>query len=272
MIDCGEGAQLQLRKTHLKFSRLNHIFISHLHGDHCFGLLGLISTFGLLGRTAGLNIHGPEGIEKVFKPMLDYFCKNLLYDVVFHEFGTKEPAVILQDRSVTVTTIPLKHRIPCCGFLFEEKPRPAHIIRDMVDAYQIPVYELNRIKNGADYINPDGEVIPHSRLTRPSAPARKYAYCSDTIFDEKIISSIKGVDLLFHEATFSQRDVARAKETFHTTAEQAGRIAQLAEAKQLVIGHFSARNDDENLLLNEASAIFPNTLLAHETMVVSIGD
>lgn len=270
MIDCGEGAQLQLRKTHLKFSRLNHIFISHLHGDHCFGLLGLISTFGLLGRTAGLHIHGPEGIEKVFKPMLDFFCKNLLYDVVFHEFNTKEPAVILNDRSVTVTTIPLKHRIPCCGFLFEEKHRPAHIIRDMVDAYKVPVYELKRIKNGGDYITPEGEIIPHSRLTRPSAPARKYAYCSDTIFDESIITSIKGVDLLFHEATFSQRDFARAKETFHTTAEQAGRIAQLAEAKQLVIGHFSARNDDENILLNEASGIFPNTLLAHETMVISI--
>ena len=145
MIDCGEGAQMQLRHSRLKFSRLNHIFISHLHGDHCFGLLGLISTFGLLGRTADLHIHSPEGLEELFAPMLAFFCKTLTYKVLFHEFETKEPALIYDDRSVTVTTIPLKHRIPCCGFLFEEKQRPNHIIRDMVDFYKVPVYELNRI-------------------------------------------------------------------------------------------------------------------------------
>ena len=147
MIDCGEGAQMQLRRSRLKFSRLNHIFISHLHGDHCFGLLGLISTFGLLGRTADLHIHSPRGLEELFAPMLAFFCKTLTYKVFFHEFETKEPMLIYDDRSVTVTTIPLKHRIPCCGFLFEEKQRPNHIIRDMVDFYKVPVYELNRIKN-----------------------------------------------------------------------------------------------------------------------------
>jgi len=270
MIDCGEGAQLQLRKSRLKFSRLNHIFISHLHGDHCFGLLGLISTFGLLGRTAGMHIHCPEGTEKIFRPMLDFFCRNLLYEVTFHEFVTNTPTVVYDDRSVTVTTIPLKHRIPCCGFLFEENPRPAHIIRDKIDAYQVPVFELNRIKNGGDFTTAEGEIIPHTRLTRPAAPARKYAYCSDTTFLERIIPQIKGVDLLFHEATFNQRDLARAKETFHTTAEQAGRMALLAEAKQLVIGHFSARYEDESILLDEAKAVFPNTVLANETMVISI--
>ena len=173
MIDCGEGAQMQLRRSRLKFSRLNHIFISHLHGDHCFGLLGLISTFGLLGRTADLHIHSPRGLEELFAPMLAFFCKTLTYKVFFHEFETKEPMLIYDDRSVTVTTIPLKHRIPCCGFLFEEKQRPNHIIRDMVDFYKVPVYELNRIKNGADFVTPEGEVIPNLRLTRPSAPARK---------------------------------------------------------------------------------------------------
>lgn len=270
MIDCGEGAQLQLRKSRLKFSRLNHIFISHLHGDHCFGLPGLISTFGLLGRTADLHIYSPKGLEQIMQPVLDYFCKSLSYTVFFHEFNTNQPVVIYDDRSVSVTTIPLRHRIPCCGFLFEEKKRPAHIIRDMVDAYHVPVYELNRIKNGGDYITPEGEVVPHSRLTRPSEPARKYAYCSDTIYMEEIIPQIAGVDLLFHEATFSNKDIARAKETFHTTAGQAGKIALAAGVKQLVIGHFSARNEDENVLLQEAEAIFPHTVLARESLCVTI--
>ena len=212
MIDCGEGAQMQLRRSRLKFSRLNHIFISHLHGDHCFGLLGLISTFGLLGRTADLHIHSPRGLEELFAPMLAFFCKTLTYKVFFHEFETKEPMLIYDDRSVTVTTIPLKHRIPCCGFLFEEKQRPNHIIRDMVDFYKVPVYELNRIKNGADFVTPEGEVIPNLCLTRPSAPARKYAYCSDTIYRPSLAEQIKNVDLLFHEATFAQTEQARAKD------------------------------------------------------------
>ena len=270
MIDCGEGAQMQLRRSRLKFSRLNHIFISHLHGDHCFGLLGLISTFGLLGRTADLHIHSPEGLEELFAPMLAFFCKTLTYKVLFHEFETKEPALIYDDRSVTVTTIPLKHRIPCCGFLFEEKQRPNHIIRDMVDFYKVPVYELNRIKNGADFVTPEGEVIANSRLTRPSAPARKYAYCSDTMYLPKIAGQIKGVDLLFHEATFAEDAAPRAKETFHTTASQAARIARDAEVKKLLIGHFSARYDDEQVLLDEARAVFPDTQLAKETLCISV--
>ena len=156
MIDCGEGAQLQFRKSCLKFSRLTHIFISHLHGDHCFGLPGLISTLNLLGRTAELHIHSPRGLEELLMPMLDFFNRQMTYKVLFHEFDTKEAALIYEDRSLTVTTIPLRHRMPCCGFLFAEKPRPNHIIREMVDFYQVPVYELNRIKNGADYVTPEG--------------------------------------------------------------------------------------------------------------------
>ena len=270
MIDCGEGAQIQLRKSRLKFSRLNHVFISHLHGDHCFGLLGLISTFGLLGRTAQLHIHSPEGLETLFRPLLDYFCKNLPYKVLFHEFQTEEPALIYNDRSVTVTTIPLKHRIPCCGFLFAEKQGMDHIMRDMIDFYKIPACELNRIKNGGGYVTPDGEVVPHARLTRPSAPARKYAYCSDTMYNRGVLEQIKGVDLLFHEATFSKNDSSRAAETYHTTAEQAAKIALEAEVKKLVIGHFSARYEDEDVLLKEASNIFPDTILAKESLCVGI--
>lgn len=270
MIDCGEGAQMQLRKSRLKFSRLNHIFISHLHGDHCFGLLGLISTFGLLGRTAELHIHSPKGLGELFAPLLSFFCNRLTYRVTFHEFETKQTALIYEDRSMTVTTIPLRHRIPCCGFLFAEKPGPRHIIRDMIDAYRVPVYELNRIKNGADYITPDGETVPNSRLTRPSDPPRKYAYCSDTIFRKEIIEQIAGVDLLFHEATFAQSEWARAKETYHTTAAQAGQIALEAGVRKLLIGHFSARYEDETVLLEEALAVFPETVLAKETMCIDV--
>lgn len=270
MIDCGEGAQLQFRKSRLKFSRLNHIFISHLHGDHCFGLLGLISTLNLLGRTAELHIHSPKGLEDLMIPMLDFFNRQMTYKVLFHEFGTKEAAVVYEDRSLTVTTIPLRHRMPCCGFLFAEKPGPNHILRYMIDFYQVPVYELNRIKNGADYVTPEGEVIPNARLTRPSAAPRRYAYCSDTIYLPSVTEQIKGVDLLFHEATFAEDAAPRAKETFHTTASQAARIARDAEVKKLLIGHFSARYDDEQVLLDEARAVFPNTQLAKETLCISV--
>lgn len=270
MIDCGEGAQMQLRKSRLKFSRLNHIFISHLHGDHCFGLMGLISTFGLLGRTAELHIHSPKGLEELLTPMLNFFCHTLAYKVIFHEFDTRQTSVVYEDRSMTVTTIPLQHRIPCCGFLFAEKARPNHIIRDMVDFYKVPVYELNRIKNGSDYVTPEGEVIANTRLTRPSDPPRKYAYCSDTIFRPEIVEQLSGVDLLFHEATFAESELARAKETYHTTAAQAARIALEAGVRQLVIGHFSARYEDESILLQEASAVFPNTILAKENLCISL--
>ena len=270
MVDCGEGAQLQLRRSKLKFTRLNHIFISHLHGDHCFGLMGLISTFGLLGRTASLHIYAHKELERLLAPQLEFFCKGMTYEVVFHPIDPAKAEVIYDDRSVSVSTIPLKHRIPTCGFLFQEKPTPNHIIRDMVDFYRIPVFELNRIKNGEDYITPEGVVVPNHRLTTPSAAPRSYAYCSDTICQTNIIPQIKGVDLLFHEGTFAQCDAARAKETFHTTAMQAAQIAVEAEAKQLVIGHFSARYEDESILLKEAQTLFPNTLLAKENLRITL--
>lgn len=270
MIDCGEGAQLQFRKTKLKFSRLNHIFISHLHGDHCFGLLGLISTLNLLGRTAELHIHSPFGLEELLRPMLDFFNRQMTYRVVFHPFDTREATLIYDDRSITVNTIPLRHRLPTCGFLFAEKPRPNHILREITDFYQVPVYELNRIKNGADFVTPDGEVIPNYRLTRPAEPPRRYAYCSDTLPLGSVAEQVKGVDLLFHEATFADEDAPRAKETFHTTATQAATLARDADVKRLLIGHFSARYESEVLLLKQASDVFPSTILAKEGLSVSI--
>lgn len=270
MIDCGEGAQMQLRRSRLKFSRLNHIFISHLHGDHCFGLIGLISTFALLGRTATLHIYAHKELEKLMRPWLDFFCHGIDFDVEFHSFKGQQAEVIYEDRSVTVSTIPLMHRVPCCGFLFAEKQTPDHIVREMIDFYKVPTCELNRIKNGGDYITPEGEIVPHSRLTIPSNPPRKYAYCSDTTYLPENLPLLQGVDLLFHEATFGSDNEARARETFHTTARQAATLAKDAGVKQLLIGHFSARYEDESVLLREAKNIFSHTLLAKENLCVEI--
>lgn len=270
MIDCGEGAQLQFRKSRLKFSRLNHIFISHLHGDHCFGLWGLISTLNLLGRTAELHIYSPRGLEALLLPTLAFFNRQMTYRVLFHEFDTDKPALIYEDRSLTVTTIPLRHRIPCCGFLFAEKQGLNHIVREMVDFYKVPLFEMNRIKNGADYVTPEGEVVPNRLLTRPADPPRRYAYCSDTICLPEIAGQLHGVDLLFHEATFASDNLGRAKETYHTTAVQAAELARSAEVKKLLIGHFSARYEDESVLLEEAREIFPETLLASEMLCVQV--
>ena len=270
MIDCGEGTQTQLRRSKLKFSRLNHIFISHLHGDHCFGLIGLLSTFGLLGRTATMHIYSPKELESLMLPQIDFFCKGMDYKIEFHPFETQQPTLIYDDRSVCVETIPLKHRIPCCGFLFKEKATANHIKRDMIDFYQIPIYMRNRIKNGEDYVLEDGTVVPNARLTMPSEPPRAYAYCSDTRYQPKIIEQIEGVDLLFHEATFASSELVRARKTFHSTASQAAQIARDAKVKRLLIGHFSARYEDERILLDEAAAVFPETMLASENLTVSL--
>lgn len=270
MIDCGEGAQLQLRKCRLKFTRLNHIFISHLHGDHCFGLFGLISTFNLLGRTSELHIHSPRGLEALMRPTLEFFCHQMTYRVCFHEFDTGQPQLVYEDRSLTVTTIPLRHRMPCCGYLFAEKPGLNHILREMTDFYGVPVYELNRIKNGADYVTAEGECIPNARLTVPADPPRRYAYCSDTMPLDSVALQVQGVDLLFHEATFASDAEARARETYHSTAAQAAEVARKAGVGRLLLGHYSARYDDESPILQEASAIFPQTLLAKELMHLSI--
>lgn len=270
MIDCGEGSQLQMRRMHIKFSRLNHIFISHMHGDHCFGLPGLISTLGLLGRIGELVIHAPKEIEGYMRPVLDTFCKGMPYEVRFNHIDTHSHSLIMEDRSLSVYSIPLKHRIPTCGFLFEEKPKEAHIIREMIDFYQIPIHSIKDIKQGKDYVTPEGEVIPNARLTRPATPPKRYAYCSDTAYNPSMIPIIEGVDLLYHEATFAERDKARAKETFHSTARQAAEIAQKANVKRLVIGHYSARNDVLTELYDEAKELFPTTILGNEGMVLSV--
>lgn len=270
MIDCGEGTQLQMRRMRIRFSRLNHIFISHAHGDHCFGLPGLISTLGMLGRKGELVIHGPKALADFLRPVLAVFCKEMPYPVRINVIDPSQHALIMEDRSLSVYSIPLKHRIPTCGFLFAEKPGEAYLIREMIDFYHVPVKKLAEIKQGADFVTEEGEVIPHARLTRPAAPPKRYAYCSDTAYYPEIVPWIEGVDCLYHEATFMEADLPRAKETFHSTAKQAAQIAVQAQAKKLVLGHYSARYDDVTPLLEEAKTIFPEAVLGEEGLTLSL--
>ena len=270
MIDCGEGTQVQMRRMRVRFGRLAHIFISHLHGDHCFGLPGLISTLGMLGRTGELVVHGPKEVETYLRPVMDLFCRGMEFEVRFNPVDTRSHSLVMEDRSLSVYSIPLKHRIPTCGYLFAEKPKEAHIIREMTDFYQVPVRCMKDIKQGQDYVTPEGEVVPNSRLTRPAAPPRRYAFCSDTAYNRSIIPIIEGADLLYHEATFAECDLARAKETFHSTARQAAEIARDAHVKRLVIGHYSARYEDLSELHREAEAVFPGTILGNEGTVIPV--
>ena len=270
MIDCGEGTQVQMRRMRVRFGRPAHIFISHLHGDHCFGLPGLISTLGMLGRTGELVVHGPKEVETYLRPVMDLFCRGMEFEVRFNPVDTRSHSLVMEDRSLSVYSIPLKHRIPTCGYLFAEKPKEAHIIREMTDFYQVPVRCMKDIKQGQDYVAPEGEVVPNSRLTRPAAPPKRYAFCSDTAYNRSIIPIIEGADLLYHEATFAECDLARAKETFHSTARQAAEIARDAHVKRLVIGHYSARYEDLSELHREAEAVFPGTILGNEGTVIPV--
>lgn len=270
MIDCGEGAQVSLQRKNLPMARIGHIFISHNHGDHVFGLPGLISTMALLGRTADLHIYGPEQMHQYLDLILSTYCEGMTYKVYFHPVDTRVHSIIYEDRSVTVWSIPLKHRIPCCGFLFREKPGLPHIRREMIDAYNIPVSQINNIKAGASWTTEDGTIIPHEKLTSPAEPARSYAYCSDTIYLPQLHEMVRGVNLLFHEATYPSDMQKRALETFHTTAEQAATVAKNAEVHKLCIGHYSGRIHDEEAHLQEAKSIFHNTVLANEGLCIQI--
>lgn len=264
MIDCGEGTQIQLRRSRIHFSKIIAVFISHLHGDHCFGLPGMISTFGMTGRTAPLHIYAPAAFEPILDQTLSFFCQGLEFKVVFHAVDTTQNKVVYEDRSLTVETIPLQHRIDCCGFLFREKPILPHIRRDMIDFYKIPISQINNIKAGADWVTPEGEVIANSRLTTPAEPARSYAYCSDTRYIKTLHELVKGVSTLYHESTYSTEDAERARLYWHSTSQDAAKVARDASVGKLLLGHFSARYNNESQLLDEAKEIFPNSYLTCE--------
>ena len=270
MVDCGEGAQMQFRRSHIHFSKLNAIFISHMHGDHCFGLMGLLSTLGMLGRTSKLRIYAPKDYEPLFKQQVEFFMQTMEYEMEMIPVDTEKQQVIYEDHSLTVETVPLQHRVPCCGFIFREKPTLPHIRRDMIDYYGIPVSQINNVKNGADWTNEDGDVIPNARLVQPADSPRSYAYCSDTRFMPALKEQVKGVTVLYHESTYTAEQEDRAKIYYHSTARQAATIAAGAGVGTLLLGHYSARYNDEQVLLEEAKAVFDHSILSQEGMVFDV--
>lgn len=270
LIDCGEGTQMQFRKMSVRFGRLHHIFISHLHGDHVFGLFGLLSSLGLMGREQDLHIYGPPMLEKVVLQQFHLFDIHLPYAVVFHSLACGKSSVIYEDKVMTVRHFPLRHSIPTCGYLFREKERLHNFRPEVIEKFQIPVYKRKGIKQGDDFITQEGEIIPNDQLTVPGPPPRSYAFCSDTGYDRGIIPFIRQVDILYHEATFTNEDIQRAVETGHSTARQAALIAREAEVKKLIIGHFSARYKDLGVLLEEAREVFPDTELAEDGKQFSV--
>lgn len=270
MIDCGEGTQMQLRRSRIRFTKLSAVFITHLHGDHCFGLIGMISTFGLLGRTAKLDVYAPAALEEMLHEQMKLFCHGLEYEVAFHAVDTTRQQVIYEDRSLTIETIPLEHRVPCCGYLFREKPTSPHIKRDMIDFYQIPISQINNIKAGADWTTAEGEHVPNSRLVEPADLPRSYAYCSDTRYIPTLHERIKGVTMLYHESTYAEDKLDGAEKYYHSTARQAAMVARDAKVGKLLLGHYSSRYEDENVLLKEAKVVFSNSFLSDEQMIFDL--
>ncbi|MEW6468950.1 MAG: ribonuclease Z [Bacteroidota bacterium] len=264
LIDCGEAAQIQLRKYKIRFQKIDRIFISHLHGDHYLGLVGLLGTMHLLGRTKKLHVYAPKGLKEIVDIQHHYSDTFLRFPLEIRELDTQNRKIVFENDKVSVETIPLNHRIPCCGFLFREKPGERKMIVEKLAEYKIPVAYISKIKQGGDYVTADGRIIPNAELTLPPDPPRSYAYCSDTLYHPALIGQVNGAGLLYHEATFASDMAARAAETFHSTAAQAASIALQAGVKQLIIGHYSARYTELDVLHAEAKAIFENTLLAEE--------
>ena len=264
LIDCGEGTQVQLRKHKIKFSQIEHIFISHLHGDHFFGLIGLISTFMLLGREKELRIYGPKGIKEAILLLLKLGNAYTSYNLFFHELTSKESEVIYEDEKVKVTTIPLKHRVYTNGYLFEEKNTERKLNIDAILNYNIEKLYYNKIKLGGDITLDDGSIIPNPELSFDPEEPKSYAFCSDTIYYEDIIPVIKKATVLYHESTFLESESHLAEKTMHTTAKQAAKIAKLADVKHLLLGHYSTRYGNIELFRTEAQQIFENVLLADD--------
>jgi len=270
LLDCGEGTQLKLRKSGTRIQKISHIFISHLHGDHYFGLIGLVNTLHLLGRTQELHLYGIFQLKQLIDLQLELSRTTLAYPLIFHPFETENPAVILDDDQITVSTIPLDHRVPTCGFLIREKPEKRKIRKDFVKRVKVPFTFFEGIKDGEDYRDDEGNIYPNHLITDDPPPARSYAYCTDTAFHEPVIPIIKNCDLLYHEATFMEDKAADAHAKFHSTAREAATIALKAGVKKLVIGHFSARYKEVDTLLEEAKAVFPETILAEDGMTIQV--
>lgn len=264
LIDCGEGTQLQLKRFRIRAQRINNIFISHLHGDHYLGLMGLLSTMHLLGRKKALNLYGPQGLSEIITLQLKHSETVFNYELNFHPIDTKVNKVIHEDEFIRVHSIPLNHRIPCSGFLFEEKPKKRRIIKEMIPA-DFSVRNIVRLKNGEDIEGEDGEIqFKNEEYTHPPKKSFSYAYCSDTKYDESILPYIKEADMLYHESTFLEEHASRAANTYHSTAKEAATIALKANVGKLLLGHFSIRYKELEPIQEEAQTVFENSALAIE--------
>lgn len=270
LFDCGEATQIQLRKFKIKFSKINHIFISHLHPDHYLGIFGLISSFALMGRKNTLHIYCFKELKELIDIQFKYYYGSLGYRIEYHFLKTDVSEEIYNDNLLTIKTIPLKHRVPTSGFLVAEKPKELNIKKDIIGYYNLSIKDIIQIKRGFDYVKENGEIIKNIELTEAPVSPKSFAYCSDTLYNESIIEIIKNVDLLYHEATFLLSDRKRAMETFHSTANDAATMAFKANAKKLLIGHFSARYQSSNELLKEACAIFENTIAAEDGLTIEL--
>jgi ribonuclease Z len=264
LIDCGEATQIQLRKFKIKFQRIDHIFISHLHGDHYLGLMGLLSSMHLLGRTRELHLYCPAGLDEIIQVQLKHSATVLNYTIHYRFHDPSRQELIFEDEKLTVKTIILNHRIPCCGFLFTEKPKARNLKKEALEEHRIPVSSIQSIRNGADFVNADGTRIANSQLAYATLPVYSYAYCSDTCYDQQVINQVRNASLLYHESTFTEEMRQRANETHHSTAMDAGKVAEQAGVGKLVLGHYSARYTDLQPLLDEARSVFPNSVLAYE--------
>ncbi|PVX52423.1 ribonuclease Z [Balneicella halophila] len=271
LIDCGEGTQIQLRRFKTSLQKINYVFISHMHGDHFIGLPGLISSMALLGRTRPLHIFGPRALKEYLDYHTKLFGGRMEFVIDFHLNNPSKKELIFEDKVVEVYSFPLYHgSIPTSGFLFREKRRLANLIKEKLQEYKIPVSQMHRIREGADFINDKGEVVPNEELTIPAPTPRSYAFCSDTSYDERLVPIVKEVDLLYHEATFSEKERELAAKRFHSTAKQAARIALKANVGKLLIGHYSARYPDTTILQEQAQEVFKNTLAVEDGTKINI--
>lgn len=268
LIDCGEGTQIRLRQFGINPSKIQHIFISHLHGDHVFGLFGLLSTLGMMGRKLPLYLYGPVTLEAYMQSYYVFFGP-LPFELVITS-PVEDMEFIFESDKLSITAIPLKHRTPAFGYLFREKQKPLNVIKEQIEAYGLGVADLVKVKRGEDFVSQSGEQIPNSRLTLPPFQQRSYAYLSDTLYKPELAEQVRGVDLLFHEATFSEKDKKLAAQTQHSTAREAATLAKLAGVKKLLIGHFSSRYKDPSLLEEEAKEIFEDSVAVSDGDIYSV--
>jgi ribonuclease Z len=270
LVDCGEGTQMQMRKFKVKMQRINEVFITHLHGDHYLGLMGFISSMHLLGRKAKLTVYGPEDLKSIIELQLKASQTFLEYPLEFVALDTKTKQCIYEDKSLRVYSFPMKHRIECCGYLFEEKERKPKITKESIASYGLIPSQIIQLKNGQPVVLENGDTLAPETVCEEPEPPKRYAYCSDTAYSEKVIDAVRGCSTVYHESTFLETEAERAKATFHSTARQAGKVAKEVGAKRLILGHFSSRYATEELFKVEATAEFTNVSLANEGMVFTV--